>query len=222
MDQDRKEKIIGAVQSRLGITLPKDDPLFALVVMNELVLDDMLSSAASSLSQSEEKIAAIIGGVVQAATLIRSKSSESIEAETAAAISRIQAEAADLSKGIKSTVQQSVSTGLKDAASGFKQATEESTRQAASSIAGAVSELQTASTIYRAGLWEKLGYFVVAALVSGVVAAFTVHWMAPPLTDQEIRAYTYAKKLNENWESLTAEERKVVSKALGRVELPGR
>ena len=186
------------------------------------IASELAGQVQQSTAEAEKKLGGLIGGIVQAANLIQSKSSESIATETAAAISRIQAEAADLSKDIKSTVQQSVSTGLKDAASGFKQATEESTRQAASSIAGAVSELQTASTIYRTGLWEKLAYFVVASLVSGVVAAFTVHWMAPPLTDQEIRAYTYAKKLNENWESLTAEERKVVSKALGRVELPGR
>lgn len=56
MDQDRKEKIIGSVKSRLGITLPKDDPLFALVIMNEFVLDDMLSSAASSLSQPRKEL----------------------------------------------------------------------------------------------------------------------------------------------------------------------
>lgn len=45
MDQERLEKIIGAAKNRLGVSITKDDPLFALVVLNEAVLTDAIESA---------------------------------------------------------------------------------------------------------------------------------------------------------------------------------
>lgn len=45
MDQERLEKIIGAAKNRLGVNISTDDPLFALVVLNEAVLTDAIDSA---------------------------------------------------------------------------------------------------------------------------------------------------------------------------------
>ncbi|WP_339410204.1 hypothetical protein [Pseudomonas sp. EA_35y_Pfl2_R5] len=45
MDRDRLEQIIGAAQNRYGITISTDDPIFALVFLNEEILNESMHSA---------------------------------------------------------------------------------------------------------------------------------------------------------------------------------
>ncbi|MBM2886517.1 hypothetical protein JFK97_19180 [Chromobacterium phragmitis] len=50
MDDERLEKILGAVQNRLGVNITKDDPLFSLVVLNKEVLKETFQPLEDSIS----------------------------------------------------------------------------------------------------------------------------------------------------------------------------
>lgn len=56
MDRERLEQIIGAAQNRYGITISTDDPIFAMVFLNEAILNEAMLSAFAKI----EPIARVI------------------------------------------------------------------------------------------------------------------------------------------------------------------
>lgn len=60
MDDERLEKILGAVQNRLGISITKDDPLFSLVVLNKEVLKETFQPLEESVSSLKTDIESAI------------------------------------------------------------------------------------------------------------------------------------------------------------------
>lgn len=60
MDDERLEKILGAVQNRLGVSITKDDPLFSLVVLNKEVLKETFQPLEESVSSLKTDIESAI------------------------------------------------------------------------------------------------------------------------------------------------------------------
>ena len=145
-----RRKYIAELVEKTGIRIDEDDPVFVLVLLNRLILQDQ-----------KTELEALVGQLVKAGGNIRGETIKQVEERCNATLRQLQVEAATLK------------TDLQREHAGYREATKEALRQEiGGTIASAASTMQDARRSIMGPVWTAA---IAGGFVGGVVVALVAY-----------------------------------------------
>ncbi|CAD7742085.1 MULTISPECIES: hypothetical protein [Gammaproteobacteria] len=147
-----RRKYIAELVEKTGVRVDEDDPIFAVVLLNQAILQDQ-----------KTELEALVGQLVKAGGAIRGEVIKQVEERCNVTLRDLQTEAAKLK------------TDLQREHAGYREATKEALRQeVGSTIASAASAMHDAQRSIMRPVW-------LAAIVGGILGGAVVYaaaWLA--------------------------------------------